>query len=132
MSTEDEVLIAAQELIDGHNNADVDTLAKFWHPDCTFFTEKGILEVHRAQTREQQQALYDAGMSFQLHWEDLRVQTYENAAVTTGYMCGFSQGSREAPRKECRIRYSILWIRVDGQWKRVHAHLSPERLGSDQ
>ena len=128
MSTRDELLAAAQELIDGHNNSDVETLSKFWHPDCTFFTEKGILEVHRVQTREHQQGLYDAGLSFELYWEDLRVQAYENAGVTTGYMCGFSQGAKDAPRKECRIRYSILWIKEDDQWRRVHAHLSPERI----
>ncbi len=126
MSNREEVLAAAQELIEGHNNADVDVLSKFWHPDCTFFTDKGYLEVNRVQNKEHQQAQYDTGFSFDFYWEDLRAQAYGDAAVTMGYLCGFSQPPG-GERKESRTRYSIFWIKQEGQWKRVYAHLSVQK-----
>ena len=125
MSERQEVMAAAQELIEAHNDADVDTLSKFWHPDCVFLTNKGFKEIHRVQSREHQQAQYDAGLSTDYHWEDLRVQTYGNAAVTGGFLCGFTQ-SAGAKRKACRIAYSIVWIKDSGQWRRVYGHLAPQ------
>ncbi len=127
MSEREEVLAAAQEVIDGHNTANLDVLSKFWHPDITFFTESGIMNVHHVQNKEHQQALYDAGLFFDLHWEDLRVQAYGDAAVTMGYLCGFSQ-QPGGQRQESRTRYSIFWIKEEGQWKRVHCHLSSQQL----
>ena len=130
MSNREEVLAAAQELIEAHNNADVNALSKFWHPDCTFFTDRGYLEVHRVQNKEHQHAQYDAGLSVDFHWEDLRVQAYDDAAVTMGYLCGFSQ-SPGGEKKESRTRYSIFWIKEDGQWKRACAHLSAQKLDDE-
>ena len=132
MSDREDVLAAAEELIQAHNRADVAALEKFWHPDCVFFTDKGFLEVHRVQNRPHQQAQYDAGLWTDFHWEDLRVQAYGAAAVTMGYLCGFSQAPG-GPKKESRTRYSIFWIKEDGQWRRVSAHLSGQKLdGADR
>jgi len=57
----------------------------------------------------------------------LEVKVYGETALVTGYVVG-SQTLPNGTTQQISLRRSAVWLKQGGQWKEIHAHLSPMRL----
>ncbi|MBL4664463.1 MAG: nuclear transport factor 2 family protein [Nitrospinaceae bacterium] len=67
-------------------------------------------------------------MELQAEVEDLKVETYGDAAVVTGYRV-HSFKMPDGSIDEGTQRLSMVWARLEGHWKVLHVHLPPSSEG---
>ena len=102
------------------NAGDVDTVAKYIHPDSNRFNLGGRLLIE-GFNKDRLKTGIDDGLNFNRQIRHISVKVYGNAAVVTGYLLGsvtypngtISRGTR---------RFSEVWIKQQGKWIVVHRH----------
>lgn len=95
-------------------------------PYHTMFADGGLLIV--SHSREEQvkslQAVFDAGVKFNLDLEHLDVKVYGKAAVVTSYIVG-TVTNPDGTISESRAQRTAVLIKEGNDWKEVHLHISP-------
>ena len=122
------VLAVDAAYVDG--NADV--VAQYLHPDHTRFPVPGALGAGLLAVGFDKEALaasFKAGLDINsLTTRHLDVAVFGNTAIATGYLEEtFTQPNGEVI--EYITRFTEVWIKEGGKWKRVHIHSS--RLGAE-
>ncbi len=86
----------------------------------------GLLEVFGSLEEQEQirKAEFDAGLKYNLRARHLEVRVYGNTAVVTLYGVGTVTAS-SGNNAQVNNRITRVWVKQGGQWKMVHAHLSP-------
>ena len=86
-----------------------------------FETEGGLLSASTLEElRRNRQAAANGGNNPNVQLRNLEVRVYGNTAVLTGY--------RVSPGNPGVARYTNVWVKQGGTWKRVHRHASPLKL----
>ncbi len=82
----------------------------------------GLLEVFGSLEEQEQirKAEFDAGLKYNLRARHLDIRVYGNTAVVTLYGVGAAGNNAQVNNRITRV-----WVKQGGQWKMVHAHLSP-------
>lgn len=97
-------------------------------PTISFFLANGgflNVETSHEEQVKNMQALYDAGIKFDLKLVNPTVNVYDGKfAVLTGYMVGATilPGGK---RQQSMSRRTAVLIKDGNTWKEVHAHTSP-------
>ncbi len=76
------------------------------------------------ERRKNQQAASDAGVKFNIQSRHLEISVYGDTAVTTNYGMG-TVTQPDGTVNPSNNRITRVWVKQGGQWKMVHAHLSP-------
>jgi len=86
----------------------------------------GLLEVFGSLEEQEQirKAEFDAGLKYNLRARHREVKIYGNTAVVTLYGVGTVTAS-SGNNAQVNNRITRVWVKQGGQWKMVHAHLSP-------
>ncbi len=81
-----------------------------------------LLEVFGSLVEQEQtrQAEVDAGLKYNLRARHLDIRVYGNTAVVTLYGVGAAGNNAQVNNRITRV-----WGKQGGQWKMIHAHLSP-------
>ena len=117
----DDVKAAVLAVDDAFKTKDVDAIARYMHPDHSRFLAGGLLI--EGFNKEGLKALFDSGLQVDIVSRHLGVKIYGNTAVVTGY----NEGTVTLPGGNVDSftrRFSEIWIKQEGQWKRVHIHSS--------
>ncbi len=117
----DDVKAAVLAVDDAFKTKDVDAIARYMHPDHSRFFAGGLLI--EGFSKEPLKAFFDAGGEVDLVSRHLGVKIYGNTAVVTGYNEG-TVTSPDGNVDSFTLRFSEIWIKQEGQWKRVHIHSS--------
>ncbi len=82
----------------------------------------GLLEVFGSLEEQEQnrKAEFDAGLKYNLRARHLDIRVYGNTAVVTLYGVGAAGNNAQVNNRITRV-----WGKQGGQWKMIHAHLSP-------
>ncbi len=82
----------------------------------------GLLEVFGSLEEQEQnrKAEFDAGLKYNLRARHLDIRVYGSTAVVTLYGVGAAGSNAQVNNRITRV-----WVKQGGQWKMVHAHLSP-------
>ena len=97
-------------------------IAQYFHSEHSRFHAEGLLV--EGFDKERLKANFDAGLKLDITARHLGVKIYGNTAVATGYI----EGRITLPDgiiNETRARFTEVWIKQGGKWKRVHIHSSP-------
>jgi ketosteroid isomerase-like protein len=119
----DDVKAAVLAVDAAYNSGDVDAIAQYMHSEHSQFPPGTGLLVEGFD-KERLKADFDAGFSLDITARHLGVKIYGNTAVVTGYIEGrvtMPGGAINQPRS----RFTEVWIKQGGKWKRVHIHSSP-------
>jgi CubicO group peptidase (beta-lactamase class C family) len=121
---EAEVRAAVAELVAAYNAADADRIARRLAPQQNSFRSDGgflrtILDV------EELRGAFRAGLRTGFEMRELGVAVYGDAALATGYFGGTVTPANGTKRADGPHRTTFVWHRQNGEWKLVHAHLSP-------
>ncbi len=86
----------------------------------------GLLEVFGSLEEQEQirKAEVDAGLKYNLRARHREVRVYGNTAVVTLYGVG-TVTLPSGNNAQVNNRITRVWVKQGGQWKMVHAHLSP-------
>ena len=119
----DAVMAAVRALDSAYNNGNVDTAARYFHPEHSRFEAAGVL-IEGGFTRDGLQAALDAGTDFNFTDRHLGVKVYGTTAVATGYLVG-TVTEPDGTVIQVMDRFSEIWIKEGNRWLRVHIHSSP-------
>ncbi len=117
----DDVKAAFLDFYASLRSGDVDGYMQYFSaPGATAFeTDGGLLSASTLEDlRRDRQAGASAGNNPNVRLRNLEVRVYGNTAVLTGY--------RVSPNDVAR--YTNVWVKEGGTWKRVHRHASLLRL----
>jgi len=118
----DDVKAAVLAVDAAFNTGDVDAFAQYMHPEhSSFFPGELLLE---GFSKDRLKALFDSGLKFDLETRHLNVKIYGNTAVATGYNVG-TITLPDGTINQLTNRFTEVWIKQQGKWKRVHIHASP-------
>ena len=86
----------------------------------------GLLEVFGSLEEQEQnrRAEFDAGLKYSLRGRHQDIKVYGNTAVVTMYGVG-TVSLPNGNNTQSNNRITRVWVKQGGQWKMVHAHLSP-------
>ena len=118
----DDVKAAVLAVDDAYNRGDVDAIAQYMHSEHSRFPAAGLLA--EGFSKEGLKAAFDAGLKLDITARHLDVKIYGNTAVATGYIEG-SITSQDGTIDQTTLRFTEVWIKQGGKWKRVHIHSSP-------
>ena len=105
------------------NSHDADSFVQYMLPDgyTEFSAGGGPLSTLSEQYIRNALA---SDLEIDLQVENLGVRQFGDAAFVTGYRVGSITSPGEVPRPQ-RLCLSMMWVRVHGEWKLAHVHLSP-------
>ncbi len=118
----DDVKAAVLAVDAAYNSGDVDAIAQYMHSEHSRFQAGGLLS--EGFDKEALKALFDAGLKVDIAARHLGVKIYGSSAVATGY----TEGTVTLPDgtvNQRRSRFTEVWTKQGGKWKRVHIHSSP-------
>lgn len=115
-------------LIDGIRSADVDAVMNvYWNsPQLVLFNNNGTVTRTWEQVRRNRTDSYAKVQDVKLDVRDVRVQVLDpDAAVVT---CLWTQSQTNEGRPESASgRLTLVFQKIEGAWRAVHAHTSPDR-----
>lgn len=124
---EQAVRAAFEKLLDGirHANAD-EVMSVYWNsPQLIIFNNNGTVTKGWEQVRANRLSLYAEVKDVKLDVRDVRVHMLgPNAALVT-CLWTQSQTFRGSPESSAG-RLTLVFQRIGGEWKAIHAHTSPE------
>lgn len=122
------VRAAFDALIEGIRQADADAvMGVYWNsPQLILFNNNGTVTKSWTQVRENRQSLYAKVSDVKLEVRDLNVRLLGPGAAVASCMWEQSQTASGQPERATG-RLTIVFQRVSGEWKAVHAHTSPDR-----
>jgi len=109
------------------NNGDVDTWVQYHLPERDGFGPGGGLLSQGTSAEEEKSSLkaqLDAGMKYNHRLIHVEVKIFGDTAITTGYVVG-SATSPDGTTSQAMMRRTGVVIKLNGQWKELHNHLSP-------
>jgi len=109
------------------NNGDVDTWVQYHLPERDGFGPGGGLLSQGTSAEEEKRNLkaqLDAGMKYNHRLIHVEVKIFGDTAITTGYVVG-SATSPDGTTSQAMMRRTGVVIKLNGQWKELHNHLSP-------
>jgi ketosteroid isomerase-like protein len=116
-----------REAVMAYRNArrtgDLDVIEKSIDVESAFGWQGGLLIEGRDFSKELIKPFYDAGGSDTRRMMHLGVKVYGNSAVVTGYLIG-SLIDGEGIGSQGNRRFTEVWVKKGGLWKRVHTHES--------
>jgi ketosteroid isomerase-like protein len=115
----DDVKAAFLDFYASLRSGDVDGYIKHFPASgaTAFETEGGLLSASTLEElRRSRQAGASAGNNPDVQLRHMEVRVYGNTAVLTGY--------RVSPSDSSIARYTNVWVKEGGTWKRVHRHAS--------
>ena len=119
----DDVKAAVLAVDDAYNRGDVDAIAQYMHSEHSRFPGgEGLLV--EGFDKERLKADFDAGFKLDITARHLGVKIYDNTAIATGYTEG-SVTLADGTTNQIRSRFTEVWMKQGGKWKRVHIHSSP-------
>ncbi len=125
----DDVKAALLDRFDALNSGDVDRYVKYHSQERSVFLPTGeLLDTSSfEERRNNRQSQVNAGFVRNFQARHLEVKVYGETALVTGYLVG-SQTFPNGTTQQIGLRRSAVWLKQGGQWKEIHAHLSPMRL----
>ncbi len=124
MTTPEQILHIHHTYLAAHDTGDLITLVQYTHPAYSYFHVNAGLK-GEAGDPDVLQAIYASGYKAQLSLHHSEAQVYGDAAVVTCYLSGQFTWAGGGGSVAGTYRYTGVWVKVDGQWKIVHAHASP-------
>jgi ketosteroid isomerase-like protein len=124
---EQAVRAAFEKLLDGIRHANVDeVMSVYWNsPQLIIFNNNGTVTKGWEQVRANRVSLYAEVKDVKLEVRDVRLRMLgPNAALVT-CLWTQSQTFRGTPESSSG-RLTLVFQRIGGEWKAVHAHTSPE------
>jgi ketosteroid isomerase-like protein len=110
-----------------YNDGNAEVVAQYLHPNHTRFPAPGTLGAGLLVAGFDKDALaarFKAGFDVNITSRHLEIAVFGNTAIATGY----NEGTVTQPDGEVTeeiSRFSEIWIKEGGSWKRVHIHSSP-------
>ena len=123
-----DVRAAFDALIEGIRTADAEAvMAVYWNsPNLILFNNNGTVTKSWSQVRENRQSLYARVSDVKLEVRDLNVRLLGPGAAVASCMWEQSQTAGGQPERATG-RLTIVFQKISGEWKAVHAHTSPDR-----
>jgi uncharacterized protein (TIGR02246 family) len=123
-----DVRAAFDALMDGIRKADADAvMGVYWNsPQLILFNNNGTVTKSWSQVRENRQSLYAKVSDVKLDVRDLNVRLLGPGAAVVSCMWEQSQTAGGQPERATG-RLTLVFQKVSGEWKAVHAHTSPDR-----
>ncbi len=118
----DDVRAAVLAVDAAYNSGDVDAIAQYMHSEHSRFPAGGLLV--EGFDKEGIKANFDAGFKLAIAARHLDVKIYGSTAVATGYTEGTAT-LQDGTVNQIRGRFTEVWTKQGGIWKRVHIHSSP-------
>ena len=121
------MLAAFNSLLDGIRAADVSAVANsYWNStQPTLFNYNGTVTKGWEQMRSNRASYYPEAKDVKLEVRDVRVQMLGRDGAVVTCLWKQSQTFRGAPESSSG-RMTLVFRRVDGTWKAVHLHTSPD------
>ena len=124
----DDVKAAAQRYYAEINSEDANALIQLRVAGSTGFpADGGLLQRFDSleERRKNQQAVFDAGLNYNLQARHIDVSVYGNlTALGTWYAVGTITDPSGTTR-QVNNRVTSVWVKKGGQWKLTHQHISP-------
>lgn len=119
---------AFDALIEGIRKADAEAvMGVYWNsPQLILFNNNGTVTKSWSQVRENRQSLYAKVSDVKLEVRDLNVRLLGPGAAVASCMWEQSQTAGGQPERATG-RLTLVFQKVSGEWKAVHAHTSPDR-----
>lgn len=123
-----DVRAAFDALMDGIRKADAEAvMAVYWNsPSLILFNNNGTVTKSWTQVRDNRQSLYAKVSDVKLDVRDLNVRLLGPGAAVVSCMWEQTQTANGQPERATG-RLTIVFQKVSGEWKAVHAHTSPDR-----
>ena len=106
-----------------YTSGDVETIAKYMHPDHSRFAGDGGLVNPAAFSSAGLQAFFDAN-KLNIQSRHMDVKIYGKTGVVTYYTVVVTTDP-DGNTTQATTRDTEIWIKQGGNWKRVHIHSSP-------
>jgi len=123
----EDIIALEQDHYLARNNGDVDTWVQYHLPERDGFGPGGGLLSQGTSAEEEKRSLkaqLDAGMKYNHRLIHVEVKIFGDTAITTGYVVG-SATSPDGTTSQAMMRRTGVVIKLNGQWKELHNHLSP-------
>ena len=117
----DDVKAAVLAVDAAYNSGDVEAIAQYMHSEHSRFQGGGLLV--EGFDKEGIKANFEAGLKLNIAARHLDVKIYGSTAVATGYTEGTAT-SPDGTVNQIRSRFTEVWTKQGGKWKRVHIHSS--------
>ncbi len=123
-----EVRAAFDALVDGIRKADADgVMGVYWNsPQLILFNNNGTVTKSWSQVRSNRESLYAKVKDVKLDVRDVNVRLLGPGAAVVSCLWEQSQTADGQPERATG-RLTIVFQKVSGEWKAVHAHTSPDR-----
>ncbi len=125
----EDVKAALLDRFDALNSGDVGRYVQYHSQERSVFLPNGeLLDTSSfEERRNNRQSQVNARFVRNFQARHLEVKVYGETALVTGYVVG-SQTFPNGTTQQISLRRSAVWLKQGGQWKEIHAHLSPMRL----
>ncbi len=120
----DDVKAAVLAVDAAFSNGDVETILKYMHPEHSRFAGDGGLVNPVGFTEAGLKAFFEAGNKLNIQGRHMEVKIYGDTGVVTYYtviVIILPDGNIT----QTTTRETEVWVKQDGNWKRVHIHSSP-------
>ncbi|QQS40549.1 MAG: nuclear transport factor 2 family protein [Acidobacteriota bacterium] len=128
---EAEVGKAFERLIEGIRQADVEKVMSVYHKDdrTLFFNYNGTATIGWQQMYENRKSSYEKRSNTSLETTGVRI---EILSPTSAYVsCKWKQTQEfEGKLEQSSGRMTLVFKRIDGEWKVLHLHTSPDTFPS--
>lgn len=104
---------------------DVDRLASFYAKDAVLFDVTAPDHTGRDAIRAVwQNSFKEMPADARMMYDDLHVRGSDTAAVLFGYSVLKSEREPDHMISSMRVRFTVFYEKIDGQWRSVHEHVS--------
>ena len=125
-----DVVAAAQGVLKAYNSGDAKKASSFFTDDADYYSGNG-----RGLTdfdSDRLAASFEAGLSYDLEWQDLTARVHGNSAVSSGLLVG-SIHLPDGTDLNTTLRNTGSWVKDGGKWKLTQFHssdLKPDVTGA--
>jgi uncharacterized protein (TIGR02246 family) len=127
-----DVTEAFDRLIEGIRKADAEqVMSTYWNsPELVIFNNNGTVTKSWDQVRENRRSVYAGVKEVKLEVRDLKVRMIGRDAALIHCLWTQSQNFK-GQTENSTGRLTIVFRKIDGQWKAIHAHTSPETVPTE-
>lgn len=124
----EDVIAAVTEFYTRLNEADP-TYVNFWHPEATAYTRAGGLLGIEVGLRDESavRAAFDRGLEYNVTVRNLEAKVFNGDTAIATYYTGGTVRNPEVGGgvQGGSFRGTMVWSKIDGNWRIVHMHISP-------
>jgi len=107
-----------------YSSGDVEAILKYMHPEHSRFAADGGLINPIGFAEAGLKAYFEAGNKLNIQGRHMDVKIYGNTGVVTYYTV-IETTLPDGNTTQATTRETEVWVKLDGNWKRVHIHSSP-------